>query len=275
MTLGLDDFVVVLASYNAKSAQIASIAEQLNLGLDAFVFVDDNPIELAEVSAQLAGVQCLQFPSRDEELPSFFRELAGLFAKREITEEDRQRTDLYRARLASMAPSDATGADLTTFLRDLEMRLVVHDRTIGDRTRAVQLINKTNQFNLNGRRITDDEVAAILSAGGRLFGATLSDRNGSQGEILSCLIDSAGMIRAFVMSCRVFQRRVEHAFLAWLAENGPPIGLDFTETPRNEPIRQFMQDPAFIMTDTVVTFDAPTFAARHRGDLSLFALTAP
>ncbi|MBC7790929.1 MAG: HAD-IIIC family phosphatase [Anaerolineae bacterium] len=272
MTLVENDFVSIVASYNAKSAQIAEIASRLNLGLDAFVFVDDNPIELAEVSSSLPTVRCVQFPPNDEGIPRLFAELSELFARATVTGEDRERTAMYRRRLEGMAPSEAQGADLTTFLQDLGMTLTLHDRTTGDRARAVQLINKTNQFNLNGRRVSDEEVGAVLASGGRLYGASLADRSGSHGEILACLIDEDRVVRSLVMSCRVFQRRVEHAFFAWLAtQNSPPAALDFAETERNEPMRQFFRDAAF-QENGLISFDPARFAEDHRDDMSLFAV---
>ncbi|MEJ7810381.1 MAG: HAD-IIIC family phosphatase [Gemmatimonadaceae bacterium] len=277
MTLGESDFVSVIASYNAKSAQIAELAARLNLGLDSFAFVDDNPIELAEVSAQLPAVKCVRFPHTDDGLPALFAEISALFARPVVTGEDRERTEMYRRRLEGMVPSDVQGADLTSFLRDLEMTLTLHDRSQGDRTRVVQLINKTNQFNLNGRRVTDDEVGAVLAAGGRLYGASMGDRSGSHGEVLACLVDGRGVVRSLVMSCRVFQRRVEHAFFAWLsAQSAPPSTLDYTETPRNEPIRQWMRDPAFSPADGgLVHFDAGRYLEEHGSALELFAVQEP
>jgi FkbH-like protein len=276
MPLAEADFVAVLASYGAKSAQIRRLAESLNLGLEAFVFVDDNPVELAEVSTELPRVAVRTFPDRDDGIPALFEQLAADFRRDAITAEDRERTELYRRRLESLTPSEVEGADLTGFLRELGMTLTIHDRSRGDRTRAVQLINKTNQFNLNGRRVEDADVAAILAGGGRLYGASLADRTGSHGEILSCLVDEDGVMRAFVMSCRVFQRRVEHAFLAWLcAQAGRPRLLDYAETPRNEPFRIFLRDPSFKTCGAVVELDPDAFRAGHAGALDLFALRAP
>jgi FkbH-like protein len=270
-------FVCIIASYNAKSSQIAEIARRLNLGLDSFVFIDDNPLELAEVSAQLPEIQCIQFPAADAGLPDFLARLTGLFARSTVTAEDRIRTGMYRSRLAGLAPTNVAGADLTEFLRGLDMHLTFTDRSQGDRTRAVQLINKTNQFNLNGRRLADHDVAGVLTAGGRLFTATLTDRNGTHGEILACLINSTGGIESFVMSCRVFQRRVEFAFLAWLGAHHAPLRyLCYRPTERNEPIRQFLEDPAFAhATNGVVAFDPAAFAQRHTRDLGLFRLEVP
>src|SRR5262249_46020921 len=218
MTLNETDFVSVVASYHAKSAQIRELAKQLNLGLDAVVFVDDNPVELQEVGQQLPTVQCVAFPKHDDGLAELLRDLNRRFGRRDLTAEDRGRTEMYRRRLEGMVPQAAEGADLHEFLRELKMRLILHDRSSGDRARAVQLINKTNQFNANGRRITDDAVAGILASGGRLLTATLEDRTGSHGEILALLIDGNGLVHAFVLSCRVFQRRVEQAFCTWLAD---------------------------------------------------------
>ncbi|WP_179957719.1 HAD-IIIC family phosphatase [Exilibacterium tricleocarpae] len=247
MTLKTDDFVSIVASYNAKSAQLEQIAKELNLGLDAIVFVDDNPLEIAEVREQLEQVNCVLFPGKDAELPDFFSTLASFFHRQSISDEDKKRTELYRTRLKSMVPSDVQGGDLTEFLKNLEMRLTIHRRHAKDFDRAVQLINKTNQFNLNGIRLAASDVIDILDNGGRLFTATLADKNGSHGEILACLIDRGGKVQAYVMSCRVFQRRVEFAFLVWLAKQQLYEQLDFMFSPtdRNIPVQQFFSDSIF------------------------------
>jgi FkbH-like protein len=277
MPLQSSDFVAVVASYFSKSAQIRELARQLNLGLDAVVFVDDNPVELQEVAQQLPEVQCVAFPTHDDELPGLLADLQRRLGRREITAEDRNRTELYRRRLEGMVPQVEEGADLRDFLRDLKMRLVIHDRSTGDRTRAVQLINKTNQFNLNGRRVADEEVAAVLMAGGRLLTATLEDRTGSHGEILAMLITEDAQVTSFVLSCRVFQRRVETAFCSWLAQQpNRPLSMSFEATDRNEPFRMFLNDPSFSKVDAErMMWDASAFARDHALDLELFDLVAP
>jgi len=271
MVLSEEDFVAVLASYHAKSAQIRQLALQLNLGLDAFVFVDDNPVERNEVERAMPEVRTLAFPEHDDQLPAFLDELAAHFERRELTEEDRQRTSLYRLRLEGMAPAEAAGSDLTAFLADLQMRLTMYDRTGGDRTRAVQLINKTNQFNANGRRWSDEDVVALLAKGGRLFGASLADRSGSHGEVIACLVSPDGVIESLVMSCRVFQRRAEYAFLASLASLDPrPSAVRYAITERNEPFRQFASDPAFAAQEPgLLRWDAAAFADAHAAALKL------
>ncbi len=273
--LAEDDFVAILASYEPKSVHLKRLAESLNLGLDACVFVDDNPIELAEVSAGVPQVRCVQFPPNDDQLPAFLQDVAQLFARSQVTAEDAQRTEMYRRRLAvAEARPAGDGADLSAFLAGLKMELTVFDRTVGDRLRAVQLINKTNQFSLNGRRFSDEEVARILADGGRLYTATLEDRSGSHGEILACLLDQDLTIRAFVLSCRVFQRHVEHAFLCWLASriDVDPV-LDFAATERNTPIRLLLDDPAFTVSGDVRQLRRVDFAAAHGPKLALFKVS--
>lgn len=275
MPLGESDFVAICASYHAKSAQIQQLAQQLNLGLDSFVFVDDNPVECEEVRQALPQVRVAPFPTRDEGLPALLHDLAHWFGHREVTAEDAERTQLYRRRLEGMAPAELGGADLTRFLAELQMRLHIHDRTGSDRTRAIQLINKTNQFNANGRRWTADEVSAILAGGGRLFTGTLGDRSGSHGETIAMLLTSSGIVEAFVMSCRVFQRRMEHAFVVSLVDQGViPTAIRLAATERNEPFRQFAQGPGFPPSSTdPAPFDAAAFAASHRATLDLFEVS--
>jgi predicted enzyme involved in methoxymalonyl-ACP biosynthesis len=117
----------------------------------------------------------------------------------------------------------------------------------------------------------------VLAQGGRLYGASLEDRHGSHGEILACLITAEGEIASLVMSCRVFQRRIEHAFLAWLAtREPPPRALRFAITERNTPAQEFLTHPAFERdANGSVRFDAAQFAAGHASDLVLFTILPP
>jgi len=157
------------------------------------------------------------------------------------------------------------------------MTLIVHDRSVGNRERAVQLINKTNQFNINGQRVSDDEVQKILAAGGRLMTATLEDSTGTHGEILAILIDADDVVKSMVMSCRVFQRQAEFAFLRWLSGGArPPRAFEVTETPRNEPARQFLRDPAFRAFGAGrLEFDAERFVDDHADASTLIKLVEP
>jgi FkbH-like protein len=272
MPLRDDDFVAIRASYGSKSEQMRDLAKILDLGLDSFVFVDDNPVELAEVKSSLPQVVCLPFPAHEEGLPALLDRLVRLFSRQALTPEDAERTELYRRRVASVPPPDCEGNKIEAFLKGLDMVLTVRDVSQGGWSRAHQLINKTNQFNLNGVRLTEDETGAMLNAGGQLLTARLDDRTGTHGEIIACMIDARGRVCSFVMSCRVLQRRVEYAFLFWLAGCCRNLTFAFRPTERNEPFQRFLADPAFRLEEPDCLFDAYAFIDKHRSDAALFTI---
>ncbi|MBF0382162.1 MAG: HAD-IIIC family phosphatase [Magnetococcales bacterium] len=275
MVLKQSDFIHISASYEAKSAQISSISQQLNLGLDSFMFVDDNPVELAEVSLALPQITCGKFPvSNKESFSELLEQINQFFHRKTVSQEDKSRTELYQKRLLGLAPSQVGGADLTTFLQQLDMELIIHDRTKKGGERGIQLINKTNQFNLNGRRFKDDEVDAIISQGGRLLTATLYDKSGSHGEILSCLLTVDGVVESFVISCRVLQRYVEHAFICWLCQQSFNLSsFSFKKSDRNKPLQKFIASEGFVKdSDGAVKVDGTSFLQLHQEKLGIFKL---
>jgi len=278
MTLKRDNLVAVLASYQPKSTQIESLARHLNLGLESFVFVDDNPVELHEVQSALPAVTTVQFPVSVNDLPALSRRLDQLFSRAHVTEEDLSRTDMYRVSLAGLAPTQAKGADLTDFLQQLSMRLTIREPDLENSVRALQLINKTNQFNLNGLRLDSYGLRQHLQAGTRLFTATLEDRFGTHGEILACLVTKDGIIETLVMSCRVFQRQVESAFLVCMNQllRFPRLLFRYQHTAKNEPTLQFLrvlqgqQDGATYPADGLVVIEESALKAACESSLALF-----
>ena len=159
--------------------------------------------------------------------------------------------NLYKSMKKSVNVIEGQGSDLSSFLKSLKMKLIFTKKTNKNNIdRAIQLINKTNQFNLNGIRMTPEEVNAIMTSGGSLFTASLSDVNGEHGEILSFLIDKNNDVRSFVLSCRVFQRKVEYLFLSILFEKYfDKIKLSYEETERNSPFKIFINSITSIDPD--------------------------
>jgi FkbH-like protein len=269
------DFIDILASYEPKSLHIKRLAAKLNLNIDSFVFIDDNPIELAEVSKSLPAIKCIQFPPHDDQLAVFFDEVSSLFARDIISVEDKERTEMYRRRmeLNDYLALNEEGGDLREFLLGLRMELTIYNRGDGPRERAVQLINKTNQFNLNGERLNDDSIAMMLADGGKLYTAILDDRGGTHGEILACLIDKDKNIRSFVMSCRVFQREIEFAFTCWLVQKiGNELKFDYRFSERNTPVRNFLTDQSFKQIENIFELNAKSFLKNHEAKLDLFKI---
>ena len=238
-----EDFVSVCATYQPKSLQIRELAKSLNIGLEHFIFIDDNSLEIQEVGQALPEVTCIQFPKDGSGLVIFMETLHGLFPTHNVTDEDGSRTELYRKMAQSAVPVSGEGHSIARFLGSLSMKMTIHDRGIGDRTRAVQLINKTNQFNINGVRREDEEITKLLKQGCKLYTGSLSDVNGNHGEVLAVLIDPQGVILSYVMSCRIFQRRAEFFFLGILSTLGfSKVLIKYKKTERNEPVRMFLSE---------------------------------
>lgn len=251
LPLKLTDFVDFKVGYGHKSQLILQVSEELNLPLDSFVFIDDNPIELAEVASALPAVTGVQFPAEVDELPAVLETLQLHFNLTQGSKEDSERTELYKIRaLAEQERKQAPS--LHEYLASLEMELHINTQAHVDNARAIQLINKTNQFNLNGLRITEEELSKILTDGGNLFTATLVDKFGNHGEILACVVDAEGKLLRWVMSCRVLQRNVEYYFLYWLlSESGISLKvIEFVKTDRNAPLEQFLITTGLVPADS-------------------------
>lgn len=236
-----EDFVAIKASYERKSIMIRELSKELNLGLEHFVFIDDNPVEVNEILEYLPEVNTFLFPKDLNGLNKIFTELEVKVATSKITAEDKNRTKMYKNIVQTSHDLKNEIIDLSDYLQSLKMQVTIHDRSEDDNQRAIQLINKTNQFNLNGIRRDEKEVLEIIKNGGNLYSASLSDKNGEHGEVISILIDSTNTALSFVMSCRVFQRDLEYYFLRYLLKNvTPKLKIIFESTERNKPASMFI-----------------------------------
>jgi FkbH-like protein len=227
MVLRRADIASFVANWGDKAGNIRAIAHELNIGLDALVFVDDNPFERALVRAELPMVAV---PEVTDDPASFARTLAdaGYFEALWITEDDLARTAQYQGNRAREALR-ANATDLAAYLRGLEMRLLWRRFDATGLQRIVQLINKTNQFNLTTRRYDEAEVRAVMQDP-RAFGlqVRLLDRFGDNGiiAILIGRLDGAAdlLIDTWLMSCRVLGRQVEPASLNLIAAEAQRLG---------------------------------------------------
>ena len=148
---------------------------------------------------------------------------------------------MYQKMRQSSVPSSNKVGDITKFLESLCMEIDISEKTVDNYERAIQLINKTNQFNLNGVRRSDVEFNTVLRDGGKLFTASLKDKNGDHGEVLAILMDADHKVLSFVMSCRVFQRQAEIIFILTLLKlKVNEISMVYKVTDRNEPFRLFL-----------------------------------
>ena len=223
MLLRRSDISCFVANWDDKATNLRRIARELNIGIDSLVFLDDNPFERNLVRAELPEVGVPEIPDDDPALMPGILAAGGYFESVSITDEDRARTLQYAANTERAAAMGASATDLPGYLRSLEMKLIWRRFDRIGLGRIVQLINKTNQFNLTTQRKTEEQVLAIM-ADPRSFGLQirLVDRFGDNGIIAIVIgrVDEAWEchIDTWLMSCRVLGRGVEEATLALLAE---------------------------------------------------------
>jgi FkbH-like protein len=216
MALRMGDIAAFRANWDDKATNIRSIADELGIGLDSIVFVDDNPVERDFVRSRLPMVSVPEIPCDPALVPRALSD-AGYFEGVVVTEEDRHRTEQYQANRAR-SRSASTATDMEGYLRDLDMKLVWAPFDKVNLQRVVQLINKTNQFNLTTLRCSEQDVVRFeedRACLGLYF--RLADRFGDNGIISVVMAreseDDEFVIENWLMSCRVLGRGVERAVL--------------------------------------------------------------
>jgi FkbH-like protein len=237
----------VEAGWGAKSQSVARILRSWNIAADSVVFVDDNAMELAEVAAAHPGIETIQFQADDPAVVlSLLERLRDLFGKDTVSEEDRIRSESLRQAVHVEEALTAGDASADAFLEQAGAVLTISFAKDPSDARSLELINKTNQFNLNGRRLSEAEWKRHLEAPDSfLLAASYEDKFGQLGKIAVMAGRCAAgtlLLDNWVMSCRAFSRRIEHQCLRQLFEHFAVDRaiLDFQSTPRNEPLRSFL-----------------------------------
>ena len=258
LLLPRDRIYPVHAAWTPKSESVRAILQAWNVGADSVVFVDDSAMELAEVKARFPEIECLQFTPHDAgAVVALAGRLRDLFGKESVGEADRLRLDSLRAagELAATPAGDADAADHERFLSGLDAAVRVELGGGADDARALELVNKTNQFNLNGRRFTEAEWRRLLARDGAfLLTVSYSDKFGPLGKIAvatGVATASALHLDAWVMSCRAFARRIEYQTLRVLFErfDATDLVLDVQRTPRNGPLVELLERLAPVPPD--------------------------
>jgi FkbH-like protein len=247
MRLRREDLVAWRIGWQPKSESLRSLAEELGLGLESFVLVDDNPVECAEVRAACPEVITLQLPEEPERIQPFLRH-AWIFDSLRVSDEDRRRTSLYQQNLSrERTRSDAL--TLREFLEKLELQVDIRPMDDGQLARVSQLTQRTNQLNTTTIRRSEAEVQALLREGGaECLTVRVRDRFGDYGLVGVVFFAVAGgslAVDTLLLSCRVLGRYVEHRVIAHLGRIALDRGLErieirFRPTERNAPVRDFL-----------------------------------
>jgi FkbH-like protein len=246
MILRKGDFVAWRINWKDKAENLLALAEELNLGLDSFVFLDDSPQEREQVRQILPQVYAPDLPTSPAELAPFVSAL-DCFETPSLGGEDLARTDMYLAERDRREALELSG-DVESWLRSLQIEVRAASLSRESLTRAAQLLNKTNQFNLSLRRMDEKSFWDwTAEPGNATYVFHVSDRFGDSGltGLASLTFFGAGArIVDFVMSCRVMGKKVEEALLAYTLAQAHAAGAvrvvaPLVDGPRNAPAREF------------------------------------
>lgn len=239
-------------NWEDKATHLKELAAELRLGLDSFVLLDDSPVERDWVRQALPDVLVPDLPADPAERPAFLRR-SPFFSRIAATDEDRHRTESYRAEKKRRG-TRGQAVTFEAFLESLQQKVTIAPVETGSVARAAQLCQRTNQFNLVTRRYTAAEIETMMEDGAtRLFTLSVRDRYGDSGITglgILRIRGNAAEIDLFLLSCRVLGRRIEDTFLSFLAAEARDEGARqltgrYVPTPKNGQTATFYPDRGF------------------------------
>src|SRR5262249_38489249 len=251
MPLTRQHIVARRVNWQAKADNLRELASELNLGLDSFIFIDDNPLECEQVKTSCPEILTVQLPHDSNSISSFLQNVWA-FDKQAVTAEDRKRTAFYREnrereRFRDEAPT------LERFLAGLQLNVAIEPAADQHLARVSQLTQRTNQFNCTTLRRTEDQIRRFWSnAELDCLTVTVSDRFGDYGVVGTIMFRASGealTVDTFLLSCRVLGRGVEHAMLRRLGEIAGSRGVSrvdvqFITSKKNSPALSFLESVA-------------------------------
>lgn len=253
MPISLDDFACTAINWQPKHANIQSIADTLNIGVDSLAFVDDNPVECELIRQMLPDVLTIELPKDPAVYADLLYEVPQL-DKIRVTEEDLAKTEQYKANFEREVHRQSVG-DMETFLKSLETEVVVRPARQSDVHRIHQLFTKTNQFNVTTIRYTGTQIEEFLeSADWLLWVVSARDKFGELGTVGLFLVELQGdqaRIDSFIMSCRALGRSIETVVCNVLKERVfddarvSRLVARFVPTAKNAPASDFFAHQGF------------------------------
>lgn len=256
MVLDNGDFVAKRINWLDKASNLMSLSEELNLGLDSFVFVDDSEFEVGLVNAQLPMVKTILVPKNLSEYPRTIMGLREDFFSLSHSKEDLAKTQMYLDQNEREAHKSNFGS-FDDYLSSLQLKIKVHWGGDIPVARAAQMTQKTNQFNLRTERYTEADIERFVDDKNVLIGAfSLTDQFGDYGISGLSIVQISGeeklsgFIDTFLMSCRVIGRKVEYRFFESMVAklkdmNVRELSAGFSPSLKNLQVENFYADLGF------------------------------
>ncbi len=292
--LAWSDIATHRIDWNPKPIGLAGMAAELSLGLDSFIFLDDNPREVSEVDEQLPQVLSLALPADPDDFAGFLNHVWA-FDRMTVTQEDAARADSY-AGVQEFGKALHAAHSLEDFYGTLELAVDIRAVAAGEWARAAQLTQRTNQFNLTTIRQSEAELRSLAQSGVDVFGIHVRDRFGDYGFtglLLGRRAEAEYVVENLLLSCRVLGRRVELRVTQWLAARASDlhcrtVSIPFARSAKNAPAEDFLRSLGWTSFPVRVDVDAlaaaraakrsfepaslpPTAVAQHAVDYALIA----
>jgi FkbH-like protein len=249
-----DDFVLKKINWNDKVSNIKEIAQELNLGLDSIVHIDDSDFEINHINKEIPDVVTIQVPKILKEYPILIRKAFSLFLNLNKTKEDLVRSEFYSAEEFRKREKDQIKT-LDEYLESLQLELSIKHNDIDNIERLAQLTQKTNQFNLTTLRYSDSEIQNfMIDENSDIFSFSLKDKFGEYGITGLCILKKQNSfcceVDTFLMSCRIIGRMVEFAFFNFLIDllknsSYKTIKAKFLTTQKNSQVEDFYEKLGF------------------------------
>ncbi|WP_371372066.1 HAD-IIIC family phosphatase [Sporomusa aerivorans] len=222
MVLRQEDFAIIKVNWKDKVDNIREISQELNIGLDSLVFIDDNPVEREAIKELLPEVAVPDFPQDTTELGRFAQNIwQDYFFTVSIVQEDLNKTNMYRQN-SERVQALKKAVNMEEYLKSLNTIIKVWLAKPNDAERIAQLTQKTNQFNLTTKRYTEDEVIELINSKSHyVFVASVEDKYGDNGKVVVMIIkkgETSAELDAFLMSCRVMGRKIEDQLLEYIEQ---------------------------------------------------------
>lgn len=255
ITLKEEHFAAMRINWEDKADNLRSIAEELNLGLESMVFVDDDPVNRELIRKQLPEVEVIELPPDPS---GYLRTLQRMddFDTMQLTEEDRKKGELY-AQERRRRRERESAEDLEGYLKALGVKVSIRPADEMTIPRIAQLTQKTNQFNMTAQRYQQEDILAMRDKGYVILSIRAEDRFGDSGIVGVAIADpqeKEWRIDTFLLSCRVLGRGIEQALLASLIRRAREAGAErivgeFISTKKNAPAKDFYQKAGFTLAE--------------------------
>ena len=254
MILTQEDIIISKINWKDKASNIRSIAEELNVGLDSIVFVDDADYEINLIQTNLTSVQTFRVPDKIYKYPFKFRELLTAFYSASKTSEDLQRSKLYEVEKQRYSEKNKH-QNLEDYIRSLNLHVELRLNDLENSERLTQLTQKTNQFNLTTKRYTLNEMNQMMrDSQFEVFSMSANDRFGNYGIIGLAITKRHSThsveIDSFLLSCRVIGRDLERVLFSSIVSYFPDheIKATYVKTPKNSQVISFFENQGMTLS---------------------------